>query len=66
MRVLKFDGSRESSEYTSSGETDDFEDFELESTGVRKIYIIPISPNSDDWLSITEVGIVRRETENCT
>ena len=49
-------GNKITTKFTSSGETDGFEAFSLGSDETTKLVIFPVSPNSDDWLSISEVG----------
>ena len=58
FKVKTWDASGDTitTKFISSGETDGFEAFSLGSDETTKLVIFPVSPNSDDWLSISEVG----------
>lgn len=45
-------------EFVSSGGTLDYELFEINSSGVLEMFITPLDPNFNDWLSIVEVILI--------
>lgn len=53
------DNSQDTYDFVSSGETTDYESFELGSQNTHKLFITPADPNYYDWLSINEVRVGR-------
>ena len=53
---VKINGST-NSEIVSSGQTDQFEDFDLNIDKVSKVSLEGLGLGSDDWISLLEVGV---------
>ena len=56
METWEISGDTSTTTFTSSGEADGFEAFSLGSDETTKLVVSPISPNKDDWLSISKVS----------
>lgn len=50
------DGTQETHEFISGGESLGFEVFPLDSDDTHMVIVTPAEPNFYDWFSITEVG----------
>lgn len=55
VKTFNSDNTRMTVRFTSSGVTDGFESFEVGRDDVAKMYIQPIAPDRDEWISIKEV-----------
>lgn len=56
VRTFNSDDTRQVENFTSSGATNGFESFAIGREDVIKLYIQPIDPNVNDWISIKEVS----------
>lgn len=56
VKTFDSDNRRRTTKFTSSGETDGFESFEIATDDVKKLYIQPIAPDKDEWISVKEVS----------
>lgn len=56
VKTFNSNNIRRTVSFTSSGTTDGFETFAIGRDDVKKMYIQPIAPDRDEWISIKEVS----------